>query len=81
MKDTSKATQASRDRTGYKPTSISLSPEERALLDRLAQDRFGGGKGAQKTAVMAGLAMLDRGEPSDADLLAILARRLAVKGD
>ena len=61
----------SREKSGAKGVNISMLPEERALLDALA-DRHGGIKGA----VMAGLRALDgQGEPSTDELLAMLRRR------
>lgn len=62
----------SREKSGAKGVNISMLPEERALLDALA-DRHGGIKGA----VMAGLRALEgRGEISRAALLAEIERRL-----
>lgn len=52
--------------------SFRFSDEESALLDGLAKDH-----GTQKAAVMAGLrALKGRGQVSDEELLALIAKRL-----
>lgn len=61
-----------RQAAGAKGTTLYLKPDERELLDRMAE-RWGG----IKPAVLEGLRRLDgQGEPSDAQLLAMLERRL-----
>jgi hypothetical protein len=61
----------SRQNTGAKGVNVSMKPEERALLQRLA-DTHGGVKGA----IMAGLRCLEAGapDPTPEQALEVLSR-------
>lgn len=62
----------SRRKTGSTQTTLTLRPEEVALLERLAADH-----GGKKAAIVAGLRALDqRGEIGNAELAALVASRL-----
>lgn len=76
MKETSKAVKASDEKRGIQSTSFKFSPDELALLERLAK-KLGG----RKAAVIEGLRALERSDNgsgiSNAELLEELKRRLS----
>lgn len=72
MKATSKAVKESRARTGTTPTSFSLTVEEKAEIDALAE-RIGV---SRKEAILAAVRAFGRKEPSRDELLTAIARRL-----
>lgn len=73
MSKNAEAVKKSRAANGVMPTSVNLSPDERALWDAMAL-RYGG----KKAALLAGLRALDKAQPmSKVDLLAEIERRLA----
>ena len=71
-KTLSDAVTESRARTGAKALTMSLSPEENALLEKHAKAH-----GGKKAAVVAGLRALEaRGEPTPEEALKVLARTI-----
>lgn len=76
VKTASAISKSSEQRRGVQSTSFKFSPEERELLARLEAVH-----GGRKGAIIAGLRAIDRGgDISNAELLAMLARRLKAGG-
>lgn len=73
MNKNSQAVAKSRASKGVVSTSVYLSKEDRDLWDRAAK-QAGMSKGAVLSAALR--AYVDRAEPTNAELLAILAKRL-----
>lgn len=72
QKTLAEAVSDSRRKTGATQTTLTLRPEEAELLERLAAEH-----GGKKAAILAGLeALVSRQEPTNAELLALLERRL-----
>lgn len=68
MTTASQASKASETRRGVKSTSFKFAPDERELLDRMAEKH-----GGRKAAIMAGLERLDSEGVTKADVMAWIA--------
>lgn len=73
MKDTSKATKKSREKQGVTPTSFALTAEEKKLIDDWAKEL---GVSRKEAILEAIRSAQKQGEPTNAQLLAILKGRL-----
>lgn len=73
MKATSKAVKESRGRTGTTSTSFAFAPAEKAEVDALA-GKLGV---SRKEAVLRAVRAYGQAEPSTAELLDIIARRMS----